>query len=58
MKWKAQKTSARAVPSGGSSHSPPQSSLPGHRRKRRNTLVVVKSVKTLKYNQCVSFEHS
>ena len=45
MKWKAQKTSAQAVPSGRSSHSLPQSSLPGHRRKRRNSLVFVKSVK-------------
>ena len=42
MKWEAQKTSARAVPSGVEQPlSPPQSSLPGHRRKRRNSLVVV-----------------
>ena len=42
MKWKAQKTSARAVPSGVEQPlSSPQSSLPGHRRKRRNSLVVV-----------------
>ena len=44
MKWKAQKNSARAVPSGGISHSPPQSSLPGQWRRRRISLVVVKSV--------------
>ena len=43
-KWKAQKTSPWAVPSGESSHSSPQSSLPGQWRRRRNSLVVVKSV--------------
>ena len=41
MKWKAQKNSAQAVPSGESSHSLPQSSLPGQWRRRRNSLVVV-----------------
>ena len=41
---------------GGSGHSLPEEQPA--RRKRRNGLVVVKSVKTLKYNQCVSCEHS
>ena len=42
MKWKAQKTSARAVPSGERGGQPlSPRSLPGHRRKRRNGLVVV-----------------
>ena len=46
----------RAVPFGGSGHSPPEEQPA--RRKRRNSLVVVQSVTTLKYNQCVSCEHS